>query len=65
MDTQIQKMYYWVRQIPWTNKNYDRFELDAVIAWWKKLATKCYNKMIAEGKVRKELEVWNKNTMQD
>ena len=44
-------------------ENYDRFELDAVIAWWKKLATKRYNKMIAEGKVRKELEVWNKNTM--
>ena len=44
-------------------ENYDRFELDNVIAWWKKLATKRYNKMIAEGKVRKELEVWNKNTM--
>ena len=35
-----------------------------VIAWWKKLAGIIrYNKMIAEGKVRKELEVWNKNTM--
>jgi len=34
-----------------------------VIAWWKKLATKRYEKMITEGKVRKELEVWNQDTM--
>jgi hypothetical protein len=44
-------------------ENYDRFELENVIAWWKKNATKRYNKMIAEGKVRTELEVWNKDTM--
>ena len=44
-------------------ENFDRFELDNVIAWWKKLATKRYDKMIAEGKVRKELEVWNQDTM--
>ena len=44
-------------------ENYDRFELENVIKWWKKLATKRYNKIIAENKVRKELEVWNKNTM--
>ena len=44
-------------------ENYDRFELENVIAWWKKNATKRYNKMIAEGKVRTELEVWNQHTM--
>ena len=44
-------------------ENFDRFELENVIAWWKKLATKRYNKMIAEGKVRNELEVWNQDTM--
>ena len=44
-------------------ENFDRFELENVIAWWKKLANKRYNKMIAEGKVRKELEVWNQDTM--
>ena len=43
--------------------NYDRFELDNIVAWWKKNATKRYNKMIAEGKVRTELEVWNQDTM--
>ena len=43
--------------------NYDKFELDNIVAWWKKNATKRYNKMIAEGKVRTELEVWNQDTM--
>ena len=44
-------------------ENFDRFELESVIAWWKKNATKRYNKMIAEGKIRKELEVWNSESM--
>ena len=44
-------------------ENYDRFELDNIIIWWKKLATKRYNNIIADGRVRKELEVWNKDTM--
>ena len=43
--------------------NFDRFELDGIFDWWKKHATKRYNKMIAEKKVRTELEVWNKDTM--
>ena len=45
--------------------NYDSFELDNIVTWWKKKATKRYNKMISEKKVRKELEVWNQNTMND
>ena len=44
-------------------ENYDRFELENVTKWWKKLATKRYIKMIREDKVRRELEVWNKDTM--
>ena len=44
-------------------ENFDRFELEGVIAWWRKLAIKRYNKMIAENKVRTELEVWNQDTM--
>ena len=44
-------------------ENYDRFELENIIIWWKKLATKRYNNIIADGRVRKELEVWNKDTM--
>ena len=44
-------------------ENYDRFELENVVAWWKKLATKRYIKMIREDKLRRELEVWNQETM--
>ena len=44
-------------------ENFDRFELDAVISWWKKLASKRYDNVIKDGRVRKELEVWNKDTM--
>jgi hypothetical protein len=45
------------------SENYDKFEFENVIAWWKKNAAKRYNKMIAEDKVRKELEVWNQDSM--
>jgi hypothetical protein len=43
--------------------NHDRFELEAIIKWWKKNATKRYNNVVADGRVRKELEVWNQATM--
>ena len=45
--------------------NYDRFELKNIIEWWKKNATKRYNNIVADGRLRKELEVWNQNTMND
>ena len=44
-------------------ENFDRFELENVIKWWKKYATKRYNKMIAENKLRTELEVWNEDSI--
>ena len=45
--------------------NYDRFELENIIGWWKKNATKRYNNIVADGRLRKELEVWNSGTMND
>ena len=45
--------------------NYDRFELENIIEWWKKNATKRYNNIVTDGRLRKELEVWNQNTMND
>ena len=45
--------------------NYDRFELENIIGWWKKNATKRYNNIVSDGRLRKELEVWNQNTMND
>ena len=44
-------------------EKYDTFELEKVTKWWKKLATKRYDKMIREDKLRRELEVWSKDTM--
>lgn len=41
--------------------NFDRFELENVIDWWKKMATKRYNKLQSEGRLRTELELWNKD----
>ena len=43
--------------------NHDRFELEAIIKWWKKNAAKRYNNVVADGRVRKELEIWNQDTM--
>jgi len=44
-------------------ENYDSFEFENVIKWWKKKATKRYNNVVADGRVRKELEIWNQDTM--
>ena len=44
-------------------ENFDRFELENVIAWWKKLATKRYNNIVADGRIRKELETWHQASM--
>ena len=44
-------------------ENFDRFELENIILWWKKNATKRYNNVVADGRVRKELEVWNSDSM--
>ena len=43
--------------------NYDRYELENISTWWKKLAIKRYNNIVADGRIRKTLEVWNKDTM--
>ena len=45
--------------------NYDRFELENVIVWWKKNASKRYDKMIRENRLRSKLEVWNKDSMNE
>jgi hypothetical protein len=42
--------------------SFDRHYQENVISWWKKIASKRYEKLSAEGRVRKELELWNENT---
>ena len=43
--------------------SYDRYELENITTWWKKLATKRFNNIVADGRIRKKLEVWNAETM--
>tara|TARA_Y100000996_G_C22276871_1_gene542332 strand:- start:176 stop:688 length:513 start_codon:yes stop_codon:yes gene_type:complete len=45
--------------------NHDRFELENILAWWKKHASKRYDNIVSDGRIRKELEVWNADTMND
>jgi len=46
-------------------QNFDKHNLENIIDWWKKKATSRYNNLKLENKVRKELEVWNSETMND
>ena len=43
--------------------NYDKFEWDTIIEWWRTKAIKRYETLKAAGKVRHELEVWNASTL--
>ena len=38
--------------------NWDKFYLENIIAWWKKKATKRYEKLKAEGRFRNKVELW-------
>ena len=46
-------------------ENWDRFELENVITWWKKLATKRFNNLKQDGRLRSELEIWSKEASID
>jgi hypothetical protein len=43
-------------------QNYDKFKFESVIAWWKKMANKRYDKLKVEDRLRTELELWNEKT---
>ena len=38
--------------------NWDKFYLENIIAWWKKKATKRYEKLKTEGRFRTKVELW-------
>jgi len=46
-------------------ENFDRYTVDNVVEWWKKLATKRYNKLKEEGRIRNDLEIWTKDAQID
>ena len=45
--------------------NFDRYSQDQLMEWWKKLATKRYNKLKEEDRLRKDLEVWTEESQID
>ena len=42
-------------------QNWDKFYLDNILAWWKKKATKRYDKLKAEGRFRDKVELWTQD----
>jgi hypothetical protein len=42
-------------------QNWDKFYLDNIISWWKKKATKRYEKLKAEGRFRNKVELWTED----
>ena len=45
--------------------NFDRYYDNELIEWWRKLATKRWNKLNEDGRLRKDLEVWTKDSKID
>lgn len=43
-------------------ETFDRHYQESIVDWWKKLASKRYEKLKSEDRVRRELELWNENT---
>jgi hypothetical protein len=39
--------------------NFDRYSFDGVVEWWKNKASKRYESLKADGRLRTELETWN------
>ena len=44
-----------------TSDNYERYHLEHIIAWWKKKATKRYDNLKQDGRLRTKLETWSIN----
>jgi len=42
-------------------ENYDKFTIENVTVWWKKLAQKRFDNLKAEGRLRTKQELWNEN----
>lgn len=42
-------------------ENFDRFEIENVIKWWQNKASKRYNKLVAENRLRTKQEFWTED----
>ena len=43
-------------------ENFDRYEFDSIVEWWKKKASNRYETLKQDGRLRTDIEVWNRNT---
>lgn len=43
-------------------QNFDKFYMDNIVQWWKNKASKRFESLKEEGRLRTELEVWSKNS---
>ena len=43
------------------DENYDKFNINNIIGWWKKKATNRYNNLKNDNRLRRELEIWSPN----
>jgi hypothetical protein len=41
--------------------NYDRYSFDGVVSWWKDKASKRFESLKNDSRIRSEIEVWNNN----
>lgn len=42
-------------------ENYDRFELESIVSWWRTKAAKRYEQLKSDGRLRTKMETWNTN----
>ena len=42
-------------------QNWDKFYLENIMSWWKKKASKRYDKLKAEGRFRNKVELWTED----
>ena len=46
-------------------ENYDRYSVNEIVKWWKKIATKRFNNLKSDGRLRNDLEIWTKDSQID
>ena len=42
-------------------QNWDKFHLENIISWWKRKATKRYDKLKQDGRFRDKVELWTED----
>ena len=43
--------------------NYDNYELETAINWWKKKAQKRFDNLNVDGRIRHQMEIWKSDNL--